>query len=112
VDAFHGSQRRHWDAEFEGSRLNLAGWAKKLTGKPSITVGSVGLTNDMGEFMRGQTATTTSVDAAARMVADGEVDLVAVGRALLGDAEWLHKIRDGNYLDIRPFDASVLAELN
>lgn len=112
VDAFHASQRRHWLAEFEGSRLNLAAWAKKLTGKPSITVGSVGLSNDMSEFMRGGTAAATGVDVAARMVADGEVDLVAVGRALLGDAEWPHKIRDGHHLDIRPFDASVLAELN
>jgi hypothetical protein len=46
VDVFHASTRRYWDAEFEGSDLNLAGWTKKLTGKPTITVGSVGLDSD------------------------------------------------------------------
>lgn len=31
-------------------RLNLAGWTKKPTGRPTITVGSVGLD---GDFIRG-----------------------------------------------------------
>jgi 2,4-dienoyl-CoA reductase-like NADH-dependent reductase (Old Yellow Enzyme family) len=48
VDVFHCSQRRFWEPEFEGSDLNFAGWTKKLTGKPTITVGSVGLD---GEFI-------------------------------------------------------------
>jgi 2,4-dienoyl-CoA reductase-like NADH-dependent reductase (Old Yellow Enzyme family) len=48
VDIFHCSQRRFWEAEYEGSDLNFAGWAKKVTGKATITVGSVGLD---GEFL-------------------------------------------------------------
>ena len=48
ADVLHCSQRRFWEPEFDGSDLNFAGWAKKLTGKPTITVGSVGLT---GEFV-------------------------------------------------------------
>jgi 2,4-dienoyl-CoA reductase-like NADH-dependent reductase (Old Yellow Enzyme family) len=43
ADLFHCSQRRFWEPEFEGCDLNFAGWAKKLIGKPTITVGSVGL---------------------------------------------------------------------
>ena len=43
VDIFHCSTRRFWEPEFEGSNLNLAGWTRELTGKPAITVGSVGL---------------------------------------------------------------------
>ena len=43
VDIFHCSTRRFWEAEFDGSDLNLAGWTKKLSGKPVISVGSVGL---------------------------------------------------------------------
>ena len=43
MDIFHCSTRRFWEPEFAGSDLNLAGWTKKLTGKPVITVGSVGL---------------------------------------------------------------------
>ncbi len=58
VDAFHASTRRYWLPEFDGSDLNLAGWTKKLTGKPTITVGSVGLDGDfikafMGELQGG-----------------------------------------------------------
>ena len=47
VDVLHCSQRRFWEPEFpeiDGSNgLNLAGWAKKLTGAATISVGSVGL---------------------------------------------------------------------
>ena len=42
VDIFHCSQRKFWEPEFDGSDLNLAGWAKKLTGKSTITVGQLG----------------------------------------------------------------------
>ncbi len=42
VDIFHCSTRRFHEPEFPGSNLNLAGWTKKITGKPVITVGSVG----------------------------------------------------------------------
>ena len=50
VDIFHCSTRRFWIPEFEGSELNLAGWTRELTGKPTITVGNVGL--DGSEFLQ------------------------------------------------------------
>jgi len=36
VDMFHCSTRRFWEPEFpeENSDMNLAGWTKKLSGKP------------------------------------------------------------------------------
>src|SRR5258706_6939885 len=43
VDIFHCSQREAWAPAFEGSELNLAGWVRRLTGKPTIAVGSIGL---------------------------------------------------------------------
>jgi 2,4-dienoyl-CoA reductase-like NADH-dependent reductase (Old Yellow Enzyme family) len=43
VDVFHASTRRFWQPEFEGSDLNLAGWTRKLTGRQTISVGSVSL---------------------------------------------------------------------
>jgi 2,4-dienoyl-CoA reductase-like NADH-dependent reductase (Old Yellow Enzyme family) len=113
VDAFHASQRRYWLPEFEGSALNLAGWAKKLTSKPSITVGSVGLTSDMtASLSDDQPSDATEIDGVVRMVADGEVDLVAVGRVLLSDPAWPRKIRDGDLRAIKPFSRSVLASLD
>jgi hypothetical protein len=57
VDIFHASQRRFWEPALPGSDLNLAGWLKQVSGKPTITVGSVGLSGDMTElFMQGQGA--------------------------------------------------------
>jgi 2,4-dienoyl-CoA reductase-like NADH-dependent reductase (Old Yellow Enzyme family) len=96
VDMFHCSQRRFWEPEFEGSDLNFAGWAKKLTGKPSITVGSVGLSGDFitGVFQN-EVSKPASLDELVRRYERGDFDLVAVGRALLQDPLWLVKVRDG-----------------
>jgi 2,4-dienoyl-CoA reductase-like NADH-dependent reductase (Old Yellow Enzyme family) len=111
VDLFHASQRRFWQPEFAGSGLNLAGWAKKLTGKPSISVGSVGLEKEMLESMVPENTGFARIDRAIEMVAHGEVDLVAVGRALLSDPDWPRKVRQRDHAAIRPFNPAVLAAL-
>ena len=46
LDFLHSSMRRFWESEFEGSDENLAYWTKKLSGLPTISVGSVGLDSD------------------------------------------------------------------
>jgi len=114
VDIFHASNRRFWEPEFEGSDLNLAGWTKKLMGRPTITVGSVGLQG--GDFMsqlRGETqrAEIGDLDMLERHLARGDFDLVAVGRALVADPHWAVKIRDGRKAELLPFDRSALATL-
>ena len=112
VDIFHCSTRRFWEPEFEGSNLNLAGWTKKLTGKPAITVGSVGLDNDMmASFREGKGADVSGLDAVVGMIDRGEVDLVAVGRALLSDPGWAAKIRDQRIQDLQPFNAEAMKVL-
>ncbi|MET0379586.1 MAG: hypothetical protein ABW049_11400, partial [Spongiibacteraceae bacterium] len=47
VDLFDCSTRRFWEPEFGDSKLNVAGWTKKITGKPTMTVGSLGLEKDL-----------------------------------------------------------------
>lgn len=112
VDIFHCSQRRFWESEFPGSNLNLAGWAKKVTGKATVTVGSVGLNGDFFSWMRGETeATVSSLDNLVERLERGEFDLVAVGRALLGDPDWPFKLAGGHDRDIKAFDASLLRTL-
>jgi 2,4-dienoyl-CoA reductase-like NADH-dependent reductase (Old Yellow Enzyme family) len=113
VDIFHCSTRRFWQPEFEGSPLNLAGWTKKLTGRPTITVGSVGLDNDFiaGLFER-QSAGAAGLERLVDMLEGGEVDLVAVGRALLVDPEWATKLRDGRLDALVPFTPEALATLS
>lgn len=113
VDIFHCSQRRFWEAEFADSSLNLAGWARKLTGKPTITVGSIGLDTDfIDETQKGFTdaATAGLDDLLARMDAQ-EFDLAAVGRAMISNPDWANKTRAGQTDKLQPFDKSALREL-
>ena len=112
VDLFHCSTRRFWQPEFDGSPLNLAGWTKKLSGRPVITVGSVGLDNDFiaGLFSR-ENAAPEGLDRLVQMVDSGEVDLVAIGRALLVDPAWAEKLRDGRISELLPFTPDALGTL-
>lgn len=106
VDIFHCSTRRFWEREFEGSALNLAGWTKLLSGKPVITVGSVGLDE---EFLVTRTGGKQAgsderrLDLLEQMLAKGEVDLVAVGRALITNAAWGNLMRDGRSAELVPY---------
>ncbi|MFG3090006.1 NADH:flavin oxidoreductase [Streptomyces antibioticus] len=112
VDAFHASTRRYWVPEFDGSDLNLAGWTKKLTGKPVISVGSVGLD---GEFLRafvGEGSGTRGLDDLLDRLEADEFDLVAVGRALLQDPEWAAKVLAGRLDELAPYDAAALRTLS
>lgn len=113
VDLFHCSTRRFWEPEFEGSDLNFAGWVKKITGKPTITVGSVGLDGDfMALFTRGEGAGNAGIEGLAQKLANGEFDLVAIGRALLVDPAWVSKIRDGRTEEWIPFTPEALQTLS
>ena len=112
VDIFHCSTRRFWEPEFPGSPLNLAGWTKKLSGKPTITVGSVGLDSDfMTSFREGKNAGVSALDRIVDMIAREEVDLVAVGRALLADPAWAAKIRDGRTSELQVFNPESMKVL-
>ncbi|MEK5028349.1 NADH:flavin oxidoreductase [Paenibacillus sp. FSL M7-1046] len=112
VDIFHCSTRRFWEPEFEGSDLNLAGWVKKLTGKPTITVGSIGLDGDfMTLFTEGKGAENASIERLVQKLENQEFDLVAIGRALLVDPAWVSKIRDGKLDELIPFTPEALKTL-
>ncbi|ANE46867.1 1,2-oxophytodienoate reductase [Paenibacillus swuensis] len=113
VDIFHASTRRFWEPEFEGSDLNLAGWTRKLTGKPTITVGSVGLDSDfMSMFTEGKGSQTAGIGEIIERLERNEFDLVAVGRALLGDPAWAAKIRDGRTEELEVFTREALGTLS
>ena len=110
VDAFHASQRRFWEGEF-GSDLNLAGWARKLSGKPAITVGSVTLKRDMMESMAGPGSDTSdNLPLLCEMMARNEFDFVAVGRAMIANPNWPQRVRSGEAMTA--FDAKTLGKLD
>ncbi|GAA1100021.1 NADH:flavin oxidoreductase [Kitasatospora arboriphila] len=112
VDAFHASTRRYWLPEFEGSDLNLAGWTKKLTGRPTITVGSVGLDGDFIRGFAGEGSPVQGIDDLLDRLERDEFDMVAVGRALLQDPDWALKVLQGRHEELKPFDAAALRTLS
>lgn len=108
VDILHCSTRRFWESEFEGSDLNLAGWAKKLTGLPTIAVGSVGLSVDfISTLVKQEHSATRSLDDLLTRMDNGEFDLVAVGRALLQDPLWAQKVKQGRMDDLMDYDPAA-----
>lgn len=119
VDAFHCSTRRFWEPAFAGDPLTLAGWTKKISGLPVIAVGSVTLEN---EFKEGKTEATggvaesaprsAHVDQVAALIAAGEFDMIAVGRALIANPDWAQLVRDGRAHELRPFTRELLATLD
>jgi 2,4-dienoyl-CoA reductase-like NADH-dependent reductase (Old Yellow Enzyme family) len=111
ADIFHCSQRRFWEPEFEGSDLNFAGWAKKLIGKPTITVGSVGLSGEFVAAFAGESSKPASLDELMRRLDRGDFDLVAVGRALINDPQWVLKIQEGRRDELMDFSPASLATL-
>lgn len=114
VDAFHLSQPKFWQPAFPevDGELNLAGWAKKLTGVTTITVGSVGLSGDVYESFAGKIAHPSPLDDLLARLERGEFDLVAVGRALLQDPAWLEKVRQGRVDQIAGFTPAAFAVLS
>ena len=97
IDAFDVSGRRFWEKAFSESDLTLAGWTKKITGLPTVAVGSVGLVPD------------GSPEAAGLRIASGEFDMIGVGRSVLHNPNWAEKVRRGVKPD--PSDPSSLDRL-
>ncbi|MGH3726952.1 MAG: NADH:flavin oxidoreductase [Mycobacterium sp.] len=108
VDVFHPSTRRHYlpafpDLAGADGELSLAGWTKRVTGLPAIAVGSVGLQTEFKptEIRDIEPAT---VEAVLRQFANNEFDVIAVGRALLSDPEWVNKLRAGRHDEFLGFN--------
>lgn len=95
VDCFDTSTRIFSRPGFDGSSLTLAGWTRQVTGKSVMAVGGVGLSKDLQtSFAGGTVAIDNLAEVAARMAAN-EFDLIAVGRSLLIDPDWVRKARHG-----------------
>jgi 2,4-dienoyl-CoA reductase-like NADH-dependent reductase (Old Yellow Enzyme family) len=111
VDIFDCSTRRFWEPEFTDSDLNLAGWTKKISGKPTISVGSVGLMSAFAGIQR-EASQRRGIDDLLERMQRNEFDLIAVGRALLADAEWARKIRENRQNELRDFSPEAYKTLD
>jgi 2,4-dienoyl-CoA reductase-like NADH-dependent reductase (Old Yellow Enzyme family) len=112
VDIFHCSTRRFWEPEFSDSSKNLAGWVKEITGKPTISVGSVGLTEEFVSTYRDAEAEVAGIDELIDRMEQDEFDLIAVGRALIANPDWAVKVRDGRMDELVTYDKKMLESLN
>jgi 2,4-dienoyl-CoA reductase-like NADH-dependent reductase (Old Yellow Enzyme family) len=111
VDIFDGSQRFFDTPTFAGTPLNLAGWAKKLTGKRSMTVGGIGLGKSSGpaRHVDGRQMSANNLPQVIARFQRGEFDLVGIGRSILNDPSWFAKARLGQ--PFAPFDPANLERL-
>ncbi|MGE2727966.1 12-oxophytodienoate reductase [Mycolicibacterium vaccae] len=114
VDMFHPSTRRHYLPGFPDAdpTMSLAGWTKKVTGVPVIAVGSVGLETQFRSEKPGQVIAPADLDRLVEQFDAGEFDVVALGRALLADPGWVHRLRTGTIDGFAGYDpATALAAL-
>ena len=113
VDMFDCSTRRFWLPEFEGNDMNLAGWTKKISGKPAMTVGSVGLEAPLsGRSMAAIVNSDVSLANLVQLMAmfeRGDFDLVALGRSVLMNPDWPKLIRAGHFDRLRTYDQKIVA---
>jgi 2,4-dienoyl-CoA reductase-like NADH-dependent reductase (Old Yellow Enzyme family) len=93
VDLFDTSTRIFSTPAFAGSDLTLAGWTRRLSGKPTMAVGGVGLSKDLPSSFAGGTVAINNLDQVMARFERQEFDLLAVGRSLLIDPQWALKAR-------------------
>jgi 2,4-dienoyl-CoA reductase-like NADH-dependent reductase (Old Yellow Enzyme family) len=110
VDVFHCSTRRYWENEF-GSDYNLAAWVKKVSGKPTITVGSIGMTGEHIDTLMGDGSNVASLDRLLDLFERGDFDLIAVGRGMLVNPDWANKVREGRVDQLNNWNPEVLKAL-
>lgn len=125
VDLFHVSVRRFWEPAFDGSDLTLAGWTKKISGMPVMTVGSVTLDQPFGIGTEDYVAhfqdaagakldyaRPASLDRVIELFERGEFDLLAVGRAMLSNPDWARLVREDRHAELKPYSRDVLVSLD
>ena len=110
VDIFDVSTRVFSLPAFSGSDMGLAGWVRKLSGKPTITVGGIGFDKELAASFVQPTQAIDNLGDVVRRFAAEEFDLVALGRALLMDPAWVLKAQAG--MPFEPFDISSYSRLD
>ena len=105
VDIFDASTRKFATPAFPGSELSLAAWTQKLTGKPTMAVGGVGLAQDLQSSMGQSSEVADNLPQARAMVERGEVALIGIGRSLLTNADFGTRVKNG--MPLQPYDAAT-----
>ncbi|MCA8922047.1 MAG: 12-oxophytodienoate reductase [Planctomycetes bacterium] len=112
VDLLHVSTRDATAPGFpDAGPKTLAGWARELSGLPVIAVGKVSVTLTMDRAYGEERDVVRDPGPALALLERGEADLLAVGRALIANPDWVQVVRDRDWRELRAFDAGQLAAL-
>ncbi|HMO74640.1 MAG TPA: 12-oxophytodienoate reductase [Sphingopyxis sp.] len=130
ADLFDCSTRRFWEPEFPGSDLGLSGWIKRLTGKPAMMVGSLGIAKEILEkdamaALRAVasgagtgTARAATIDGlphglddALRRFSRGDFDLMGVGRMLISNPDFANRVQSGDHDGLLRYQTEHLLRL-
>ena len=83
--------------------------SKKISDITTIGVGSVGLDSDFIDMMA--PANPTSIDKAIEDISSNKYELIAVGRALISDPNWVIKMKEGRFDELIPYTKESLLTL-
>lgn len=108
ADALHPSTRDATAPAFDGSDETLAAITKRATGLPTIAVGRVTTSQTFGNS---KPLESTDPSPAIELIERGDADVLAVGRALIANADWCEKVRDGKWDELRAFEVGMLGTL-
>jgi 2,4-dienoyl-CoA reductase-like NADH-dependent reductase (Old Yellow Enzyme family) len=112
VDILHVSTRDATDPGFpEAGAKTLAGWARELSGLPVIAVGKVSVTLTMDQAYGDEPDQVADPAPKLGLLERGEADLLAVGRALIANPDWVSVVRAGDWRSLKAFDKELLSDL-
>lgn len=110
VDILHVSTRSVLQPAFpeEDDSKSLAEWSKELSGLPVIGVGKIAIGVRFLDKYSSQVIPVEDPTPAIEMVEQGKVDMLAIGRSLIANPDWVPLVKSGNWKSLKPFESSVL----
>ena len=104
VDIFEASARDFRDLVFGDKTIAML--TREFTGKPTVMVGGTGVRRERHESALTPPQLIDNVDEIMQRYKNGEFDMLAIGRSLLNDPDWLKKANSGE--SFTPFNPACL----
>ena len=114
TDVFHVSTRDFQETFFNTGKT-LAALVKEISNKPVIAVGSIATATDLiGSLRQGQAGhfSLENLLKSSAIIANKDIDFIAIGRPLIADPDWLQKIQANQFDQIIPFEKNMLQSLD
>lgn len=113
VDILHVST---YDATSPGfpevdAKKTLCGWARELSNLPCIAVGKVTVNLTFNNAYGEELDQVASPQPAFDLIENNEADILAVGRALIANPNWVQIVQRGDWQQLRPFHKDLLQDL-